>query len=241
MSATDWTFLNDILTSPQCDRGVTAGIARPNGGGDYVYGFNSQTLDVGAVALHANQPAFAPMPSGGTVRGAIQRGKSGGPQNFAPFLFLALQGQSVSDQAYMLGLGDDDPHHIVLKKGPLNGGLEDFAPVPDSNSILLRSTNAFVEATWLHLRLDAIVQGSGDVLLQVYQSDLTTQTVAAPLWLPVPGMEGPFSPSFLGFVDDSLGINTGSQPLVGGRAGYGFFTADVSRRGFFDQLQVGRQ
>jgi hypothetical protein len=241
MGASDWTFLNDILTSPQCDRGVTAGIARPNGGGDFCYGFNSLTLDTGAVGLFANQAGFAPMASGGSVRAAIQRGVSGGPQNFAPFLFLALQGQSVGDRAYMLGLGDDEPHHIVLKKGALSDGLGDFEPEPENNGILLRSTNAYTAPTWLHLRLDAIVQGSGDVLLQVYQSDLVAHSVTAPVWVPVPGMEGPFYPSFLGYVDDALGVNTGSQPLVGGRAGYGFYTADAARRGFFDQVQVGRQ
>jgi len=241
MASTDWTLLEESLGMPQVDRGVTAGIVRPNGGGDFVYGFNSLELADGAVGLHASQQGFAPMASGGSIRGAIQRGRSGGPQNFAPFLFLGLQGQSVNDAAYLLGLGDDDPHHIVLKKGALTSGLPDLEPAPDSNSVLMRSTNAFAPATWLHLRLDAIVQGSGDVLLQVYQNNLVAHSVTSPVWEVVPGMEGPFAPGFYGFVDDALGINTGSQPLVGGRAGYGFYTTDTQRRGFFDQIQVGRQ
>jgi hypothetical protein len=241
MASSDWTVLNDSLGAPQVDRGVTAGIARPSGGGDHVYGFNSLQLANGAVGFFANQPNFAPMAAGGSIRGAVQRGHSGGPQNFAPFLFAALQGDSVNGPAYLLGLGDDDPHHIVLKKGTLVDGLPDLAPDPDVNHVLMRSTSAYEPGTWVHLRLDVIVQGSGDVLLQVLSNDLNANPVTAPVWTFVPGMEGPFAPGFYGFVDDALGINTGSQPLVGGRAGYGFQTTDVTRRGFFDQVQVGRQ
>lgn len=241
MASSDWTVLEDSLGLPLVDRGTTVGIARPNGGGDAVYGFHSLQLTSGAVGLHANQSGFAPMADGGTIRGAIQRAKSAGPQNFAPFFFLGLQGQSVTNDAYLLGLGDDDPYHIVLKKGALVAGLLDLEPDPPDNGILMRSTNAYELGTWLHLRLDLIVQGSGDVLLQVYQNDLAEHSVAAPSWEVVPGMEGPFAPDFYGYVDDALGVNTGSQPLVGGRAGFGFYTADTQRRSFFDHLVVGRQ
>ena len=33
MASTDWTFLNDGLDIATVDRGVTAGVARPPGGG----------------------------------------------------------------------------------------------------------------------------------------------------------------------------------------------------------------
>jgi hypothetical protein len=239
MSSTDWTLLEGSLEATDCTRGVTAGVARPAGGGDFVYGFNSINLTPGVVALHANQQGFAPLASGGTVRGAIQRGASAGPENFAPFFFAALQGTTVDDMAYLLGLGDDDPHHIVLKKGALSAGLEDAEP--DGFGVLMRSTNAYTPGTWLHLRLDVIRQGSGDVLLQVFQNDLTKNPVTSPAWEIVPGMEGPFAGSFHGYVDDALGVNTGSNPLVGGRIGFGFYTSDTQRRGFFDHIQVGRQ
>jgi hypothetical protein len=70
MAETDWTFLNDGLDAATVDRGVTTGIARPPGGGSFVFGFNSLSTAQGAVALFTNQLNFAPMAKGGSVRGA---------------------------------------------------------------------------------------------------------------------------------------------------------------------------
>ena len=39
----------------------------------------------------------------------------------------------------------------------------------------------------------------------------------------------------------ALGINAGSQPFTSGRGGFGFFTKDVTRRGFIDHVEVFRQ
>jgi len=232
MAETDWTFLNDGLDAAAVDRGVTNGIARPPGGGNFLYGFNSLSTAQGTVALFTNQLNFAPMQKGGSVRGAIQRGISGGPLNFAPFLFLGLQGPSVNDLGYLLGLGDGDPHHIVLRKGALSGGLQDIPP--GTEGVLRRSTATFAPGTWLHLRLDMVVNQNGDVLLQVFQNDLVAHPIGtAPSWQPVPGMDQ--------FIDDALGINSGSQAFTSGRGGFGFFTKDVTRRGFLDQVEVYRQ
>ncbi len=232
MAETDWTYLNDGLDAAAVDRGVTTGVARPPGGGNFVFGLNSLATAQGAVGLFTNQVNFAPMAKGGSVRGAIQRGQSGGPLNFAPFLFIGQQGPSVNDHAYLLGLADGDPHHIVLRKGALSGGLPDIAP--GTQGVLRRSTGTFLPATWLHLRLDMVVNLNGDVLLQVFQNDLVAHPLGtAPSWAAVPGMDQ--------FIDDALGINSGSQPFTSGRAGFGFFTKDVTRRGFFDQVEVYRQ
>ena len=38
MASTDWTFLNDGLDIATVDRGVTAGVARPPGGGADPFG-----------------------------------------------------------------------------------------------------------------------------------------------------------------------------------------------------------
>ncbi len=232
MAQTDWTFLNDGLDAATVDRGVTTGIARAPGGGSFVYGFNSLSTAQGVVALFTNQLNFAPMQKGGSVRAAIQRGISGGPLNFAPFLFIGLQGPSVNDLGYLLGLGDGDPHHIVLRKGALSGGLPDIAP--GTQGVLRRSTGTFTPGTWLHLRLDLVANQNGDVLLQVFQNDLSAHALGtAPSWQPLPGMDE--------LVDDALGINSGSLPFTSGRAGFGFFTKDVTRRGFFDQVEIYRQ
>src|SRR4051812_17207135 len=129
MAETDWTFLNDGLDAAAVDRGVTTGIARPPTSAgttnNFVYGMNSLSTAQGTVGLFTNQMQFAPMPKGGSVRGVIQRGLSGSPINFAPFFFIGLKGPSVNDVGYLLGLGDGDPHHIVLRKGSLATGLPD--------------------------------------------------------------------------------------------------------------------
>jgi hypothetical protein len=122
MAEADWTYLNDGLDIATVDRGVTAGIARPPGGGSFLYAFNSLSAVEGAVGLFANLASFAPMAKGGSIRGVVQRGPGGGPTGFSPFLFLCCQGNSVNDSAYLLGLSDDDPHRIVLRKGRINVG-----------------------------------------------------------------------------------------------------------------------
>ena len=230
MASTDWTFLNDGLDIATVDRGVTAGVARPPGGGSFLYAFNSLAAVEGCVALFANLVDFAPMAKGGSIRGVVQRGPGGGPTGFSPFLYLCCQGNSVNDTAYLLGLSDDDPHRVVLRKGTVTTGLPDA----DGTGVLLKSSESFAQATWLHLRLDVIVNANGDVVLKVFRNDLDAHALGTPHdWQPVPGMAE--------FIDDHLGINSGSQPLTSGRGGFGFSVRDVTRRGFFDHLELYRQ
>jgi hypothetical protein len=227
MASTDWTYLNDGLDIATVDRGVTAGIPRPPGGGSFLFGFNSLTAAKGAVALFANLVNFAPMAKGGSIRGCVQRGPGGGPTAFSPSLFLCGQGTSVNDNAYLLGLSDDDPHRIVLRKAPIALGAGAAADL----GILLRSADSFAQGTWLHLRLDVIANPNGDVVLAVFQNDLATHALGtAPDWVPVNGMQS--------FIDDRLAVNTGSMPLTSGRGGFGCAVKDTTRRSFFDALEV---
>lgn len=230
MSEADWSYLNQGLDVATVDRGVTAGVARPPGGGSFLFGFNSLAATTGAVALFANLASFAPMAKGGSIRGVLQRGVGGGATGFSPFLYLCGQGSSVNDSAYLLGLSDDDPHRIVLRKGAIIAGL----PTSDGPGVLLKSAASFAQGAWLHLRLDVIVNANGDVILQVFLNDLAMHPLGeAPDWQPVAGM--------VEFIDDHLAINSGSQPLTSGRGGFGFSTRDVTRRAFFDHLELFRQ
>ena len=123
-----------------------------------------------------------------------------------------------------------DPHRIVLKKGPLNHGVGES----DGPGVLLRSGESFAQSTWLHLRLDAIANDNGDVVLQAFENDLTQHPLGtSPDWREIEGMPR--------FIDDQLAINTGSQPYTSGRAGFGFSVRDVTRRAYFDHLEVARQ
>lgn len=230
MAEIDWSYLNGGLDIAAVDRGVTAGIARPPGGGNFVFGFNSLVAAEGAVALFANLASFAPMAKGASIRGCLQRGPGGGPTGFSPYLFVCGQGTSVNDSAYLLGLSDDDPHRIVLRKGAVASGLPDA----DGPGVLLKSAESFVLGTWIHLRLDAIVNTNGDVVLKVLQNDLDLHPLGTPPgWEAVEGM--------VEFIDDQLGINSGSQPLTSGRGGFGFSVGDVTRRAYFDHLELHRQ
>ena len=83
-------------------------------------------------------------------------------------------------------------------------------------------------------RIDMIVNDNGDVILQAFKNDLTAHPLGTtPDWQAIAGLDQ--------LVDDALGINTGSQPFTSGRAGFGFFTKDVTRRGFLDHVEVFRQ
>jgi hypothetical protein len=156
---------------------------------------------------------------------------SGGPIGFAPLLFASLGGSSVNDTGYLLGIGDGDPAHLVLRKGALVQGLPDVAP--GNQGVLRRSLAAVALEEWAHLRLDVIVNLNGDVILNVFRSDLGAHAVGAPSWAAIPGMDP--------FVDDCARINSGSAPLVAGRLGFAFQSAEVARRAAFDHLHLERQ
>jgi len=238
MAEADWSVLGGAgaLDTANLARGVSNGFTPPNGGGNFVFGFNSKTTAIGAAGLYIDQADFTPIQTpasagGATIRAAIKRGVSGGETDFAPFLFIGAGGTNVDDQAYLLGLQDDDPHRIVLRKGSIITGVP--AGVVGVNGILMCSTASYSNDTWLHVRIDMIVNGTGDVILQCFENDLTANAVTAPAWTAIDGMTE--------FVDDSLGVNSGSAPFTSGYAGFAFYTAGQSRRGFFDHVEIARQ
>lgn len=233
MGETDFTFLTNVLDTGTVDRGVTAGVATPNGGGSFVFGFNSLAVAEGAVALFTNQANFAPMTKGCSIRGCIKRAISGGNEGWSPYMFVGLQGPDVGDYGYLLGLEDNDPYRIVLRKGTPLGGCP--SADEDPNTLRTGSQTHLVSADqWHHLRLDMIVNLTTDVVLKAYVNDLSAQPIGTtPDWQPVPGLAD--------FLDDALGINSGSQPFQDGRAGFGIAVKDTARRAYFDQLEIARQ
>ena len=227
MAEADWTFLADGASAASIDRGVTTGITPPTGGGLYTFGFNSLVATPGAVGLYANQVNFNPLAKGGSVRGAVSRLPSGGNTGFSPFFFIGAQGNSVNDNAYLLGLEDDDPHQIVLVKGPIASGIPDDDV--GSGGVLAKSTLEQAADTWVSLRLDMVTNGIGDVRLFGFYS---YGSVGSQAW----------TDAFSGeIVDDGLGILSGSTPYTGGRVGFGFRSEAATRRAAFDHVEVYRQ
>lgn len=246
MGQLDWKDLEGSLSISSLKRGVTAGIAGPNGGNGYVYGYNSLTSDV--VGAHAKAVAiaeFAPTGTslaapdgGGSASCAMKRVSSTVKTGMTPFLFICAQGAnpSVNDRAYMLGLLDSDPYKIVLAKGVMVGGIVESSDDAATKILAVGSTQyTMADGLWHHLKLNAIVQPNGDVVLKVYESNLAIRTVDNPNWTPVPGFDSD------GFIDDVLEINSGSSPLWGGHLGYGFAINNaLNVRGAFDAFQAFR-
>lgn len=240
MGSADWTFLDNSLDAASVARDVTASPAGPPGGGAFIYGFNSFVETEGAVALTldaAQNPNHSPAAKGASVRGAIKRGLSSLKTGFSPFFYASLQGSappSVTDEAYIIGLEDSDPYRIVVRKGSLIGGV----PAATALNSLLRSTATYTipsdeDEGWHHVRMDVIVEGTGDVIIQCFENDLDSNDVDNPVWAPIPGCEQ--------FIDDALGVNSGSLPFDAGYMGYGFASKAVGRRGYFDYLEMLRQ
>lgn len=246
MSQNDWGDLEGGLTSEEIVRGPTAGMGAPNGGGSHVFGFRSLATVSGAVGKYCLQQNFNPIENmrGGRITGAIKRPSGGAGSGHSAFLFFAAESADVSADAYLLGLSDELQPHIELRKGQIVDGLPAPALVQPSvaPNILMRSTDTFPADDWQHLRLDVIVQATGDVILQVFRNDLASHSVTSPVWQLIPGMIGPFSPTFVGFVDDTLAFQTGSQPLnSGGCMGFGARFTLANRAAFFDHISIDRQ
>lgn len=239
MASADWGISTDSLDTSSLKRGVSAGIPRPSGGGTFAYGFNSVANVTGCTVLYVNLADFTPAAAGGTISGAIQRAPSSGKTGFAPFLAICIGGTAVTDVAYMLGLGDGDPSHFILRKGAMSDGLPDVAP--GTQGVLKRSTSTYPVETYYHLKLEAVVNLNGDVVLNCYQNDLTAHSVASPVWTSINGMTQ--------FIDDNLGVNSGNAGLSGsdifpytsGYMGFGVKVANIGRRAYFDRIVPSRQ
>jgi hypothetical protein len=239
MAETNWNFLTSGLDAASVARGVSSGFAPPPGGGNFLFGFHSLDASSGAVGLYCNEVNFNPLKddasndTGGSISGAVKRGISGGTTGFSPFLFIGLQGDTVNDKGYFLGLSNNDPYDIILVKGVLTNGLD-----PTAAGVLARGSVTYLPDVWHHLRLDMIVNPNGDVVLNAYRNDLSLHNVNAPVWEDIPGISQ--------FIDDALGVNSAlagnpDLPYVGGRVGFAFTTSEQARRSFLDWIIIGRQ
>jgi hypothetical protein len=237
MASNDWVVLASSLGGADVAKGVTSGVAKPGGGGGFCYVMNALTATVGGCGLYASPQApntnFNPLLKGCDMSGAIQRGIANGLTGYSCWIFALAQGTAITNTAYMLGLSDGNPCHIELRKGSMQNGLPDEAP-GGPNVVLARSTQTVEVGEWIHLRMEVICNPSGDTVINCFQSD--SGDVTSPNWIDIPGIPG--GPSF---VDDVAGINSGSLPFVGGRAGFAAQFAGATRNARFDHMRLLKQ
>lgn len=233
MASADWAEISDAASSGSVKRGVvtSAVVTMVSGGSSYCYGMNSLVAASGVVASYSALGSFSPMAKLGDVNGALQKGTGAAGDEYSAYLFCGLNGQASTNSGYILGLSDSNPAHIILRKGPLSGGCPDVAP--GTQGVLRRSTATYAKGTWVHLRLECIIEPSGDVVINCYQSDLGAHAVTSPSWVAIAGMAA--------FTDDFLQINTGSAPIPSGRIGWGATFSDIHQQPFFDQIVTSRQ
>jgi hypothetical protein len=226
MGESDFTQVSGSLGPSLVDHQVSSGFTPPNGGGIHIYGWHSLQPDTGAVALYKSSEAadFAPMAAGGRISLAMQRNNIVG---CTPFMFISAAGTTVGSTAYLIGLAHDEATaHLVVVKGRFDEGL----PIA---SAIVQSTGVYDVTEWIHIEVDIIAQPTDDVKIVVRESDLGSYSVGSPNFVEVPGMEE--------FVDDALRVATGTDPLVGGYAGFGYYTQIVGGEGRVDYFALDRQ
>jgi hypothetical protein len=232
MASTDFAPLSDNTAQSVIASGpvTSAVIPAPNGGGAFTYGIHSLSATPGVVGFYSALANFTPTAKAGDIASAIIKSGVQG-SNHSEFVFVNLNGQASTNLCYMLGLSNTDPAHIILVKGQLAGGLPDVAP--GTQGVLRRSTATYPLNTWVQVKLEAILQPNGDIVLNCYASSLAVNLVTAPVWVAIPGMAA--------YTDDFLQSNTGSAPLASGRMGWAMVSSDINRTGAFDEIQTDRQ
>lgn len=241
VASSDWALFSDVLSTSSVARNpvTSAVVAMPNGGGDFAFGMHSRDNSPGVVAYYSVLTDFSPAAKGGTMSGAIQKGVGAGSDDFSCWLFLCCGSTATTSYGYMLGLDDSATPRLTLRKGQLSSGIT--AAAPGAQGVLRRSAATYAIGEWVHVRLDAIKQPTGDMLLQVFASSLADNSVASPVWEAVPGLTD--------FTDDAGGINSSALniagadalPLTSGRMGFGARFADVNRNAYFERVRPERQ
>lgn len=242
MAEVNWDILIGSADQANIDRGATGGVPRPNGGGAQLHGFHAITSTPDLVfGRYNNQANFDPTPKGIAEYSAALIRLGGGAAERAIMLFAQLQGTTVAGTCYMLGLAEEEPSRLVLRKGQLSNGLDEFLLDPMGTGVLAVAANAIAEDEYVHVFFGVNVQPQDDVLLVVKQSDLSLNPTDAPDFQPVPGMDSVDPGTGIAFVDDALGLNTGTQPLLDGRVGWAFVSRGLGARAAIDEIQLARQ
>ena len=240
MAQSDFTAPTGVLTNSSVLRVETTAFTPPNGGGLFLQAYKSIAVATGVMALFYNGSGFAPTPAtkGGIASMALNRATSGGAGGWAPFVFVNLGGTNVSNEAYILGIGDATPGHLILRKGALSGGLPDVDPGAASpQGVIWRSDEVIALNEWAHVRLMVAGNANGDAVISVWRSALATHALSSPTWVAVAGQriaQGGGTVAATGITDDGAGILTGSPAFTSGYMGYGVYVSNTARVALVD-------
>ncbi len=238
MAQSDHTECIDNLSAAAIKFIAGGGFVTPPGGGTFCGAWKSLVATPGLSTRFFNGAGLVPAPKGGTVSAALRRGLGAGQTGFATFVCICLGGTANTNNAYMLGLADGSPAHLVVRKGQLVGGLPDVAP--GNQGVLWRSTDVYDDDQWVHVRLMVAVNTNGDSVISVWENDLTALGASVLAidqnWVQVPGLNM-LNVSGSGITDDAAGINTGTPSLTSGRLAWGFWSNDVNRIAYVDHIE----
>lgn len=229
MGQADWTELSNVLGAGIVRRGVSMAPAFSPPDGDFVWGFHSLAGDSGVVALYNNQAGFGPAAAGktGVVSACMKRYHTS--VGFAPFIGIVDSSDADTAKGYLLALSDEASPKIVLKKGAISASIKST-----DSGVLRAATGTISNAVWYHLKLEVVFNPQGDLVLNVYQNDLTVNNPNAPSWEAITGMDR--------YVDDSLGILQGTIPYTGPFYFVkGFYTEAALRAALFDYYRAAVQ
>jgi hypothetical protein len=235
MAIADWSYQAGINGSAH--HGPTLEIAPPPGGGDFAYGFNSADVTgTGVVSLCITPPAFN-FTKGGEISAVLTKVSAEG-DGHSVFIFTQLgngtEVGSVTNKVYMLGIQNDPTNRLVLCKGLINNGIPNGDPGTTNGGtrIIAKGSESVDVGSWVHVRLQAVVQVGGDVLLVAEKNEVSLGS--PPVWTPIPGMPDRI-------VDGVTQIVTGSAPLITGRAGFGWHFTATNKAAGVDYIEGARQ
>lgn len=238
MAQADWSDLTGAaLGSGIVAKGVTSAYTVPSGGSNFTFALHAISGGSGVAGMYCDLSNFAPIAGskkGGTISCAVTRYTSG--TTCAPVFGLIKGTDPSSAEGYIVALTGETSYRVGLyKQAPASGGY-----TSTGSALLRKSTEAFTDVgassdSWKHLRLDVLVNPHSEVVLNVYENDLSSNTVTSPSWAAIGGMSQ--------YIDDSVGKNTGVLPYLQGF--YAFFgmyvNSNVGDMVLFDHIEVARQ
>jgi len=148
----------------------------------------------------------------------------------SPFIWVGTSNDLSSCYGYQLGLSEDYPTKILLTKGNL---MQSFAN-DGGTQILGTSTIDYTSSTYVQLLLRVYPAPYGDVEVVAYYnaSPVLSTDMSALTGVAIPGIDI--------IIDDTFGINTGTEPFRGGYyCGLGFHNSGASAGGIATHYWAG--